>query len=457
MAIMMDVAMFGWLPFCIFLFATFPPRRALIAGFIISWLFLPITEYPLPALPDYDKTTASIVGVLMGAFLFDHQRLLTFRPKWFDTPMLIWCVSPFFASLSNGLGVWDGLSASVDSSFAWVTPYFLGRVYFRTVNDLRDLVIGIFISGVIYIPFCLFEWRFSPQIHRMVYGAHQHDFIQSIRAVGYRPLVFMQNGLILSMWMMVAALSGFWLWRYAYLRRFWELSAKICVIALLGVTLICQSVNAIGLLAVGLGVLYVGHYLRTPLPLLILLMISPSYVYIRTMTHTPVKPVIELVAKVVGDERGRSVQTRFVNEERLMARAWERPLFGWGRWGRSRVYNSSGEDISKTDGLWIIALGQTGFLGLISILSVFITPVLVFLYRYPPQCWGYTSVAPALVVAVTVALFSVDNLLNVTSPPVTLLCMGGLVNLPGQVFIHALAGNEHYGGRRISCTHTRFI
>lgn len=440
MPVMMDIAMFGWLPFCLTLFAYLPPRRAVIAGFIISWLFLPITSYSTPGFPDYDKISASIWGVLLGVVFYDHGRLLTFRPHWGDLPMLVWCTCPMISSLSNNLGVWDGLSAVVAMSFLWGIPYFLGRIYFRTVGDLRDLAMGVFISGLIYIPFCLLEWRLSPQLHRIVYGEHQHEFQQSIRAIGYRPLVFMTNGLVLSMWMMIATLSGYWLWRHSHLKRLKELPASAGVAALACVTLLCQSVNAIALFTVGLGVLYTGRWWKTSLPLILLLITAPTYIYIRTVTNLSPQPAVELVAHTVSEERSRSLDTRFLNEDMLMEKAWERPVTGWGRWGRSRITNAAGQDISKTDGLWIIAFGQSGFLGLTALLFVFATPVALFLWRCPPYYWNYSSVGPALVMAVTVSLFSVDNLLNATSPPIIVLCMGGIVNLRNQAYVRAAAG-----------------
>ena len=44
----------------------------------------------------------------------------------------------------------------------------------------------------------------------------------------------------------------------------------------------------------------------------------------------------------------------------LAAKAMRRPVFGWGGWGRSRVHDEWGTDLSITDGLWIIQFGQLG-------------------------------------------------------------------------------------------------
>jgi hypothetical protein len=72
-------------------------------------------------------------------------------------------------------------------------------------------------------------------------------------------------------------------------------------------------------------------------------------------------------ARSVSADRARSLKVRFDNEDQLLARSLERPVFGWGRFGRSRVYDpATGKDISITDGHWLITLGQFGIFGFIA-------------------------------------------------------------------------------------------
>jgi len=97
--------------------------------------------------------------------------------------------------------VYDGFSEIVRAFIGWGLPYLIGRVYFNDLESLQELAVGIFIGGLIYIPFCWFEVRFSPQLHKWVYGFRQHSFIQNVRDGGYRPMVFMQHGLMVGMWM----------------------------------------------------------------------------------------------------------------------------------------------------------------------------------------------------------------------------------------------------------------
>ena len=211
MSMLVPIAMFGWIPAVLVLFSLLPPRRAVIAAFLGAWLFLPVAAYPVQGLPDYDKMFAACTGVLLGVLLFDSTRVSEFRLHWLDLPMIIWCLVPFISSVTNGLGAYDGASAVLKTLVTWGLPYLIGRLYFRTTDDLRELAIGFFIGGLLYVPFCLYEIKMSPQLHRMVYGYHV-SFANSKRFEGWRPAVFMQDGLMVGMWMVTASLAGIWLW-----------------------------------------------------------------------------------------------------------------------------------------------------------------------------------------------------------------------------------------------------
>src|SRR5687767_4432675 len=125
-----ELALYAWIPVVLFLFTVLQPRHAVITAYVGGWLFLPVFAIDVVGLPPFSKVSASAYAVLLGAILFDLDRLLTFRPRWFDLPMAVWCCSPLFASLSNGLGWYDGLSGILSEIVLWGIPYYLGRVYF---------------------------------------------------------------------------------------------------------------------------------------------------------------------------------------------------------------------------------------------------------------------------------------------------------------------------------------
>src|SRR5438067_1065195 len=196
MGFLVPVTLFGWIPFVLFLFMILPPRRAVITAFLAAWLFLPMAGYSIHGLPDYTKMSATAMGVVMAAAIFDADRLLSFRPRWVDIPMFTFILSPAVSSYLNGLGLYDGCSEIVRGFVTWGLPYVIGRVYFCDLEGARELAIGLFLGGLVYVPLCWFEIRVSPQLHRWVYGFHAHAFVQEIREGGFRPTVFMQHGLM---------------------------------------------------------------------------------------------------------------------------------------------------------------------------------------------------------------------------------------------------------------------
>jgi len=73
------------------------------------------------------------------------------------------------------------------------------------------------------------------------------------------------------------------------------------------------------------------------------------------------------VANSISAERAESLQFRFDNENILLEHSRERFYFGWGGWGRNRVYSEeTGADLSVTDGRWIITFGTSGLAGFIA-------------------------------------------------------------------------------------------
>src|SRR5262249_30746288 len=140
---LVPLMMFGWVPFIILLFAFVPARKAVIAGILLGWMFLPIYTYDLPSMPDYTKTSAITLGVLFSALLFDPRTVLSYRPSLVDLPMAVWCLCPIASSLSNDLGLYDGVSTALTEVFTWGIPYFLGRVYFGDAMGLRMLAAGL--------------------------------------------------------------------------------------------------------------------------------------------------------------------------------------------------------------------------------------------------------------------------------------------------------------------------
>ena len=432
-----QLVMLAWIPIVLYFFTRFPAQRAVVISFIVAWLFLPQRAgFSLTGLPDYERMSATCYGILLATVIYDAQRFSIFKLGWLDLPMLIWCLCPFASSISNGLGAYDGISAVLSQTVSYGVPYFLGRIYLNNLAGLRNLAIGIFIGGLVYVPLCLYEIRMSPQLHNIVYGyLGNPSFAQTIRYDGYRPTVFMRHGLSVGMWIMAATLIGIWLWKAGIIKQLWGIQIKWLVAALLITFVLIKSTGAYFLLVLGIAILFTAWQFRTAILLFFLIGSMSFYLAQNALTETYITDqIIASLDGVVPEERIGSLEFRFNNEELLADKARERIVFGWGGWGRNRVYdyNWAGElvDISVTDSLWIIAFGANGLVGLIAVFGSSLLPALSFvLSRYPARSWFNPKVAPAAVLVVVITLYMLDCALNNQPNPVFTLASGGIAGL----------------------------
>ena len=426
MTIMVPVAMFGWIPFTILLFTWFPPRRAAVIAFVTGWMFLPNYEYVFEGFPDYTKTSAICTSILLAALIFDPERVHTFRFSRWDLPMLFWCFSPLPSSLSNDLGFYDGLASSLDICIKYGFPYYIGRIYFTNGRALHELALAVFLGGMAYVPLCIWEMRMSPQLHRQLYGFHQHDFLMTIRMGGYRPMVFMDHGLMVGMWMTAACLCGVWLWRAGALKRWRSIPPGLWIAILLATTLFVRSTGAIFLLIMGLCSLWFASKFRTTLPMLALIILPLVYIGFRSTNVWDGRELVGSVSKW-NLERAASLWFRFENEIMLADKAMEQPIFGWGGYGRARVYDEeTGEDLTVTDSQWIIVFGNHGLWGFVNLTLAFMLPIFLLWRYYPPSRWGEPRLAPASALAMILVLFMIDNLVNDMMTPLYGLIAGAL-------------------------------
>jgi len=417
-----------WIPTVLYIFMRFPAQKAIVISFISAWLFLPEAAIGLSGLPDYTKVSATCYGVILATIIYDVGRFSTFKLSALDLPMLMWSICPFITSVSNGLGWYDGVSATLIQTVTWGLPYFVGRLYLNNLAALRQLAIGIFIGGLAYIPLCLFEIRMSPQLHNKIYGAHAFaDFAQSVRYDGFRPTVFLRHGLAVGAWMMVATLIGIWLWQTGTLKKLWNIPIKWLVAALFITLVLCKSTGAYMLLLFGAGIMFFGKIFRTSIPVFLLVVTMGVYLYINAATETYfTDQLVTSLSAVFDEERIQSLEFRFNNEEVLTDHARKRPVFGWGGWNRSRIEDPSTGKLAIQDSLWIIAFGTYGAFGLIAWMASMSLPVLSLLTLYPASYWSKREVASIAVLAVALTMYMLDCLLNAMVNPIYILVCGGI-------------------------------
>ncbi|MDX2232530.1 MAG: O-antigen ligase domain-containing protein [Leptolyngbyaceae cyanobacterium bins.349] len=412
----------------------YPGQRAVILTFITAVLFLPVASIKFPLIPAFGKTTAASYGVLIGTAVYDSTRFGSFRFSWIDIPMLLWAgVAPFMSSMTNDLGIQDAISQTMFQMMAWAGPYFVGRLYLGNLEGLKKLAIAIFAWGLIYVPFCLYENRTFSSLHVLVYGMDTgRDFAQSIRYGGYRPQVFTEHGLMLGIWLMTSCIMGLALWRTGGLKRMWNKPMGLLMAILLFTFVAARSTGAYSLFLMGVVILFVAWRFRNTLILWVIIFGICYYLYLGASGTFPNKPLVSTLSQVFNADRVASLAFRFDNEEILGKKARERMLFGWGGFGRNRVFDERGKDISVTDSLWIIAFGVNGVFGLVTMTAAILVPSIAFLLRYPARLWKNPNIAPAAALTVCIILYMLDCVLNAMVNPIFMLAGGGLAGVAIQ-------------------------
>lgn len=415
-----------WVPATFLLFLALPKRTALLVAVIGGFLFLPCGSIKFPGMPDFNKQMVTCLGPFVAALLTDPVRVFKLRFSWRDLPMVVLVATPFASSITNGLGAHDGFSENFQYLLLWGVPYLLGRIYLADEAGLRALAHAIVVGGLIYVPLCLFEVRMSPQLHIYLYGFIPGAF-EPMRYGTFRPAVFLTNSLTVGAWMMTAAIVSFAMVRYRMFRPPFTLRPGMVVTALVATTVLCKTIASIVLMLLGWFALRLAQRRRLRGLLLVLVAFPPLFVASR-VTGVVDRKSLQSAFSFLPDDRAESLDYRAKNEDVLIDKALDRSTFGWGGWGRSRIVNESGDDVSVVDSIWVLIFGKNGLVGLLGLMGFLCIGPATFLARVPERWWTRPDVAPALCFAVIATFFAIDCTLNAMISPVALMVIGALVS-----------------------------
>lgn len=381
------LALFGFLPLGVVLFSVFRPPLAALLVFLVSFMFLPeMVELDLPLVPSLGKQEVAALACLFGVLLRARRRLWVAKPfRGPDLFVVMLFVGDIGNSLTNpdvimhgarvlpALGLHEGISLILFDFMRYLLPFLMGRALFTTASDLRQLLVGLAIAGAIYTPFLFIELMMSPQLHNWIYGFHQHDFIQTIRGGGYRPMVFMPHGLAVGLFMAWATMAAVTLVK----ARKSTLGLPSPVVALydLGFLIACKSLGAAVYALVMSPVIAFLRPKASVRVAAILAVIVLAYPMLRATDVFPMKAMVG-AASMVSERAAQSLDYRFEMEKLLSDRASERPLFGWGRFQRNMVFDEyTARPISVSDGHWIVVYGIRGAWGFLCIFGLISAPI----------------------------------------------------------------------------------
>ncbi len=403
--------------------------RGVLAAIIIGWLFLPpVRGINLPGLPVFTKEYSVPYAVLLGVILSDSARLFSFRPKLIDLPILIFILSPLPSSITNGLGAYDGMAAVYANIFNFGVPYYMGRIYIRTPNDVKTVANWIVIAGLIAAPLALWEVRMSPQLNAQIYGYHAADFHMSNRLGGYRPMLFMRHGLEVGLWLATAGAVAVWLWITTKRQtRILGFSIQPLGAILLVSTVVSRSLGSIILLG---GTTACALFVRTTgLRLAMIAMILTPSIYLSVRITDVWSPdQFTSIIRSIDERRAMSFESRLEQEIIYSQHALKKPMFGWGGYGRYRPINERGE-VDAVDGLTTIIFGENGLVGLSSFLAMIALPSLLMVIRVPKKALTTQLWAPALAIMLGVSIFSIDMMFNAFHTPLHIFGIGVIASV----------------------------
>src|SRR6056297_2472569 len=266
------VVLFLWPLVMLALFRYLPLRPALIWSIVGAYLFLPaanVVYVDVPALPQIDKVLLPAAMLLVIApFLvnrYERERMISARrgdsvqpPPLFVLPGFLphsvlglallggMILSVFLTVLTNGdvrvygsttlpeMRLYDGFAASLNALVIILT-LLMGRKFLADPKAHRALLEILCIAALIYAVLALYEIRMSPQLNRMVYGFFPHDWAQHVRGGGFRPLVFLNHGLLLGIFFASAILATATMYRISKKgsKKFRYLAALVFLLSVL--------------------------------------------------------------------------------------------------------------------------------------------------------------------------------------------------------------------------------
>lgn len=433
-----QAVLWGWIPMVLVLFVVVPPRRAVVIALIGSWLFLPQLSLAVPLMPDFSKVTATSYAIILGALILDPKsRVLNFKPSWIDIPMAVYVLHPFFSSMTNGLGFYDGAAQIVDKLITHGLPYLIGRLYFRTPDDAKEFAMGMLIGGMLYVPLCLYEIRMSPHLHQMLYGFRPvNDWQQVKRWGGWRPMVFMRHGLMVGVWMTTTAAMAFWLWRTKAVKDVFGIPMWVIGPVIIVTAILCKTTGALALFSVVLTAMLAVRYLDSKALLYAILYGIPLFLLVRASGLLLGENFGETIAGLFPamEERANSLQYRLDHENAIAGRAHEKILVGWGGWGDAfDVYINKYNSRAVPDSLWIRAFGEGGAIGLLSLYGYYLIPPIVLLSKLKAREWCSAQCAPITGMAMVIMIYAMDCLFNTMENPVFIVATGAVAGMAASL------------------------
>jgi hypothetical protein len=258
---------------------------------------------------------------------------------------------------------------------AWAVPYELGRHFFRSPHSLLLAAKAVVLAGLLYIPLCLVEFVSGPWFYFRAYGYEPFRWIGARRYIGFRPIGFLEDGNQLGIWMASAALVAVALWAHKTTLRIGRVPIARAALPLLAVTLMCQSLGSIVLLAVLLPLVLFSRRISLRVGIGVLvggagLFAALQFAHIipwRDLAQT--NSIAHALANHLRGAGRESLGWRLGRDESQINVAEHHPILGTGQWN---WWHANG--IRPWD-LWTLVFGTYGLVGVLILAWILIGPI----------------------------------------------------------------------------------
>lgn len=368
-------ALLSFIPFSLYLCHRLPRAAAISSVVLVGSLLLPeyVALIDLPLIAAIEKERITYLCALLGICIFHPSAFRNTRlgagPEVLFLLLVIGLLGTWLFNLEptinygrtqEAVGIYWVIVRSIEDLLAFVVPFVLGRVAFRSREDLRTLSHALVAAGLLYTALIIVEvvlsipfrsWHLGQVIYGLPVGG-------SFRWEGVQPVIFMENALSLASFMAVSTImaAAFVASKSTVVIR----RAHLLTQSGLLLTRVV-SANVYGLvLGISLRIFTAVVSARLAVALAAAVCVYPL---LRLAGMFPTEWLVEVARDLVGEERARSFQGRFLEEDFVFGGLAERLWLGWGTFDRIPGAATFGSGEVGLDSYLVIRVGLTGVLG----------------------------------------------------------------------------------------------
>lgn len=427
---------FSWPIVVLWLLIRYPTKKAIFISIVLTTLLLPSAfSADVPLLPPLDKDNITGLSLILFLFLM-RKKFRIFQPGLSTILFIGYFIVIAITVELNAIPIiiigskylpgltYHDIFSTIIRLIIYTMPFFLGRYFSTSLKDTEIFFKIMVVMALIYTLPMLFELKMSPQLHNIFYGYQPSQFVQEIREDGYRPMVFVGHGLGLAFWMSTCILAAVALLKNKI--RSTILSPVVVVCYLFVVLMFCKTWSAAAYAVLGMFFILKLRPSTQVKWSFIIAAIVILYPIAKVNEVIPEKEIISTISQY-NPARAQSLEFRFQNENEMLAHVLEKPFFGWGGWGRNRIYSKwDGRDLSVTDGRWIAELGTNGWIGFLFYYAILLTPLYyalkTFKYIKEPKDQVYFAA-----LSIILAICIIDSIPNTGMGPMHLFLAGILL------------------------------